>query len=170
MPKIPEIHETVFLAQGSVVVKDVTIGAHSSIWYNTVVRGDGMGVRIGARTNVQDNVVVHGGQRHPVSIGDDVSIGHGAIVHGCTIGNSTLIGMGSIIMNGAVIGEHCIVGAGALVTGGMVIPDGHVAYGSPAKVVGPVTEEQIGLIDRNAEAYLQLMEEDRRLPVNDRSR
>ena len=151
-----DIHESVFLAEGCRIIRNVTIGEQSSVWYNTVIRGDQESIRIGARCNVQDNTVVHTGPGFPVTIGDDVSIGHSAIVHGCTIGNCTLIGMGAIIMNGAVIGDHCIIGAGALVTGGTVIPAGSVVMGRPGRVVKQVTDRHLAMIRDNASRYVEL--------------
>ena len=105
-----------YLAEGAIVKGDVTIGEDSGIWYHATVRGDTEKITIGSRTNIQDNAVLHVGAGHALTIGDDVTIGHSAIVHGCTVGNNTLIGMGAIILNGAVIGNNCIIGAGALVT------------------------------------------------------
>ena len=156
------IHESVFLAEGARVVNKVSIGARSSVWYNAVIRGDDGGVRIGERTNVQDNAVIHAGRNFPVRIGDGVTIAHGAIVHGCTIGSDTLIGMGAVIMNGVVIGQNCIIGAGALLTRGTVVPDGSIAIGNPAKVSGKVSEENERYIRDNADFYVTLAEEYRR--------
>ena len=154
-----QIHESVFRAEGSRIIRNVTIGEQSSVWYNAVLRGDGGGIRMGKRSNVQDNAVVHTGPDFPVEIGDDVSIGHGAIVHGCKFGNCTLFGMGAIIMNGAEIGSHCLIGAGALVTGGMVIPDGSLVVGSPARIVSRVSEDQIRLLEHNASRYVEFAAE-----------
>ena len=156
------IHESVFLAEGARVVNKVSIGARSSVWYNAVIRGDDGGVRIGERTNVQDNAVIHAGRNFPVRIGDGVTIAHGAIVHGCTIGSDTLIGMGAVIMKGVVIGQNCIIGAGALLTRGTVVPDGSIAIGNPAKVSGKVSEENERYIRDNADFYVTLAEEYRR--------
>ena len=153
------IHESVFRAEGSRILRKVSIGEKSSVWFNAVVRGDEGAIRIGKRTNVQDSVIIHSGDNHTVEIGDDVTIGHGAIVHGCTIGNCTLIGMGSVIMTGAVIGEHCIVGAGSLVVGGTVVPDRSLIMGRPAKVVRQIREEEIGVIQENADKYVELAAE-----------
>ena len=154
-----KIHESVFLAPGSVVLRDVTIGAQSGIWFNTVIRGDEAPIRIGEGSNIQDNTVVHGAPGFQVEIGDGVTVGHSAIIHGCKVGSHTLIGMGAIVLNGAVIGSHCVIGAGSLVTGGTVIPDGSVVVGSPAKVVSPVSEKHLDMIRRNAEEYIKLMKE-----------
>ena len=106
-----QIHDTAFIAPGAVVLGDVTIGENSGIWYNAVVRGDRDSIVIGRESNIQDNAVVHLGSGYPVEIGDHVTIGHGAIIHGCKIGDNTMIGMGAILMNGCKIGKNCIIGA-----------------------------------------------------------
>ena len=137
-----KIDDSVFIAEGVRLVGDITIGRGSSIWFNSVIRADENEVRIGEESNVQDCCVFHTGTRYPVIIGDRVTIGHSAVIHGCTIGDGTLIGMGSILMNGSVIGEGSVIGAGSLVTQNTVIPPGSLAYGSPAKVIRPVTEEE----------------------------
>ena len=152
------LHESAFLAPGAVAVGDVEIGENASVWYNATLRGDSP-LRIGARTNIQDNAVLHAEPGHEVHVGEDVSIGHGAIVHGCTVGSNTLIGMGAIILNDAVIGSNCLIGAGALVTQGKVIPDGSLVIGSPAVVKRPLNEEEIAAIRENAAEYLRLMKE-----------
>ena len=150
-----QIHDTAFIAPGAVVLGDVTIGENSGIWYNAVVRGDRDSIVIGKESNIQDNAVVHLGSGYPVEIGDHVTIGHGAIVHGCKIGDNTMVGMGAILMNGCKIGKNCIIGAGALVPEGMVIPDGSVAVGVPARVIKPVTEAQIAASLHNAAHYVE---------------
>ncbi|WP_427868895.1 gamma carbonic anhydrase family protein [Leucobacter luti] len=149
----PEIHPTVWLAPGSVVVGDVTIGEGSSIWYNAVVRGDSDAVRIGARTNVQDGVVVHTQRGDAADIGDDVSIGHNAVVHGATIERGCLIGMASTILSGAVIGEGSLIAAGALVAQGVRIPPRSLVAGVPGRVVRELREEDREAVRRNAEYY-----------------
>ncbi|MGI6055706.1 MAG: gamma carbonic anhydrase family protein [Bilifractor sp.] len=138
-----KIDDSVFQAEGSRIVGDVEIGKDSGVWYNAVIRGFPSQITIGARTNVQDNVVIHGDPESPVVIGNNVTIGHSAIVHGCTIRDNTLIGMGAIVLNRAVIGENCIIGAGALVTQDCVIPDNSLAFGSPARVIRRLTDEEI---------------------------
>ena len=152
------LHESAFLAPGAVAVGDVEIGENASVWYNATLRGDSP-LRIGARTNIQDNAVLHAEPGHEVYVGEDVSIGHGAIVHGCRVGSNTLIGMGAIILNDAVIGSNCLIGAGALVTQGKVIPDGSLVIGSPAVVKRALNEEEIAAIRENAVEYLRLMKE-----------
>ena len=129
----------------------MTIGKDSSVWYNAVIRADTDRIMIGEATNIQDNCVLHVDAGHPLTVGNGVTVGHSAILHGCTIGDNTLIGMGSIILNDAVIGKDCIIGAGTLVTQKKNIPDGSLVYGNPAKVVRALTEEemeQIKALDR----------------------
>ena len=161
------IHESVYLAEGSRIIDNVTIGEDSAVWYNAVVRGDETPIRIGSRTNIQDNAVIHGDEGHPVTIGSGVTVGHGAIVHGCTIGDNVLIGMGAIILNDAVIGDNSIIGAGALVTQRMQIPAGSIVYGNPAKVAKAASEEAIAGIRENAEIYVELAKSARRRIISD---
>lgn len=139
------IDDTVFVADGAKTVgDDLTIGAHSSVWYNTVIRSDdGEFVHIGERTNIQDLSMVHTSPGASTTIGDGVTIGHSCIIHGCTIGDNSLIGMGTILLDGSVIGKNCIIGAGSLVTKNTVIPDGSMAFGRPAKVIRQLTDEEI---------------------------
>jgi len=151
----PKIHETAYIAPGAVVLGDVTVDEDVGIWYNAVVRGDRGSIVIGRGSNIQDNAVVHLDSPYPVTIGENVTVGHGAIVHGCTVGDNSLIGMGAILMNGAHIGKNCIVAAGALVTQGMEVPDGSLVMGSPAKVKRMVTEEEIAANLRNASRYVE---------------
>jgi len=150
-----QLDETAVIAAGAVVLGEVTVGAQTGIWYNAVVRGDRAPVVIGSYSNVQDNAVIHVGTGFPVQIGDYVTIGHGAIVHGCQIGDNSLIGMGAILMNGAVIGKNCVIGAGALVTQGMQIPDNSLVIGNPGKVKRQVTEEEIQANRKNAVLYAE---------------
>lgn len=150
-----KIHETAQIAKGAIVYGDVTLGEKSSIWYNAVVRGDDGPICIGKFSNVQDNCTVHLDPGHAVNIGDYVTIGHGAIIHGCTIEDNCLIGMGAIILNGAVIGEGSIIGAGALVTQDKVIPPGSMVIGSPARVLREVTKEEKEKAVRNAMHYAE---------------
>ena len=147
----------IFLAPGAHVVGDVTLGDNVGIWYNAVVRGDTGSIFIDDNSNVQDNSTLHTDAGHSVHIGKGVSVGHNAVVHGCTIGDNTVVGMGSILLSGAVVGRNCIIGAGALVTGKMVIPDNSVAVGSPAKVIHQMTEDEIVENRKNAEHYIELM-------------
>lgn len=154
----PRFGEDVFLAETAVVVGDVVMGARCSVWYNAVVRGDVEPIRIGERVNIQDGAVLHCTyERASLVIGDDVSIGHNAIVHGCTIRDKVLIGMGAIVMDHAVIGEGSVVAAGAVVTQNTTIPPGSLVAGVPAKVIGPVSEalsrNEIERIARNYIMY-----------------
>lgn len=149
-----KIAEWVYIAEGARIVGDVEIGENSSVWYNAVIRGDSNPIVIGENTNVQDNAVLHVSHSHALSIGDNVTIGHGAIVHGCTIGNNVLIGMGAIILDGAVVEDNCMIGAGALVTQNKVIPSGSLCFGNPAKVVRQITEEEKDSILENANEYV----------------
>ncbi len=150
-----EFDDSIFIANGAQVIGDVEIGKDSAVWYNAVVRGDSCKIIIGQRTNIQDLACLHVDKKYSLSIGDDVTIGHSAIVHGCTVGSRVLIGMGAIVMNGAQIGDDCIIGAGALVTENVVIPSGSMVYGSPAKVVRELTPaEKQGILD-NATLYVE---------------
>lgn len=152
----PRIHESVFIAGNAAVIGDVTIGAHSSIWFNTVLRGDIHRIVIGSRTNIQDNSVIHVTRnRFPATIGDDVTVGHRVILHGCEVRDRCLIGMGSIIMDGAIIEEETIIGAGSLVTEGMRIPAGTLCFGSPAKVRRDLTPEEKEFIKFSAALYVE---------------
>lgn len=136
----PVIHPTVYTADGALVIGDVEIGEESSVWFNTVVRGDVNRIRVGKRTNVQDNCTLHVTSENPLLIGDDVTFGHGANVHGCTVGDLALIGIGSIVLDGAVIGRGSVIGAGAVVAPGTVVPAGSLVLGVPGKVVRALPE------------------------------
>ena len=138
----PNIHNSVFVAPGAMIIGDVTIGAESSVWFNCVLRGDLEPIRIGCRTNIQDGTVIHMDKEIPCLIGDDVTVGHGAILHSCAIENKALIGMGAILLTGCQIGEEAIVAAGTLVREGQEIPARTIAMGVPAKVRREVTEEE----------------------------
>ncbi|SNS33922.1 Carbonic anhydrase or acetyltransferase, isoleucine patch superfamily [Anaerovirgula multivorans] len=149
-------HESCFIAETADVIGDVTIGENSSIWYKTVLRGDGNYIKIGKYTNIQDNSVVHINEPHyPTIIGDYVTVGHSAIIHACNIGNNVLIGMGAIILDGAEVGNQTIIGAGSLVPPGKKIPSGVLAMGSPAKVIRELTEEEKKSLVHSAESYVQ---------------
>lgn len=149
-----KVHESVFIAPGAIVSGDVTIGENASIWYNATVRGDRHPIVIGGGTNVQDNCVIHVGAGYSVHIGENVTIGHGAIVHGCEIGDNSLIGMGAILLNGSVVGKNCIIGAGALITEGKKIPDNSLVIGSPGVVKRQVTREELERNLYNAGLYV----------------
>ena len=152
----PNIDSSVYIAEGAIVVGDVTIGKDCNIWHNAVLRGDIGPIVVGEGTSIQDNCVLHCGPGFPISVGNGVTIGHGAIVHGCTVGDNSMIGMGATVLNGAKIGKNCIVGAGALVTQGTEIPDGSIAFGNPAKIRREATEKDIEGNRLNAEGYVEM--------------
>lgn len=149
-----DVDKSVFVAKGAQIIGKVTIKENSSVWFNAVIRGDSSTIELGKNTNVQDNAVIHTSRKSKVVVGDNVTIGHGAIVHGCTIGSNVLIGMGSILLDNVVIGDNCIIGAGSLVTQNKVIPDGSLVYGNPAKIVRNITQEEIEHIIWNANDYV----------------
>jgi len=151
--RTPSLDPTVFLAAGARVIGSVTIGEGSSVWYNAVLRADSDTITIGAGSNAQDNVSVHVDKGHPVVIGDDVSIGHNAVVHGCTIGGGSLVGMGAVVLSGAVIGSQCLIAGGALVLGGTEVPDGSLVAGVPAKVRRALTASEREGLRENARVY-----------------
>src|ERR1051325_10036132 len=146
LTKKPALGRGVYIAKTAVVLGDVTIGEHSSVWYNAVVRGDINRIVIGHHSNIQDNAVLHLADDYACLVGNYVTVGHSAIVHACTVGDECLIGMGAVILDGAVIGDQCLIGARALVTQRTQIPPGSLVMGSPAKVVRALTaEERAGL-------------------------
>ena len=146
--------ENVMIAEGAVVVGDVTLAKGVSIWYNAVLRGDEGAITVGENTNIQDGAILH----EETHVGAGCTVGHNAIVHGCTVGDNTLIGMGAIVLNGAKIGNNCIVGGGAVVTGKMDAPDGSMILGSPAKIVRQLTEAEIEGNRESAKGYLHAAE------------
>lgn len=153
---VPVLGPGVFVAPSASVMGDVVLGEDASVWFSTVIRGDVHAIRIGARTNIQDNSVVHVTDRKwPTTLGNDVTIGHSVVVHGCTIGDRSLIGIGSVLLDGAIIGEDCIVGAGSLITPGMVIKPGSVVMGRPARTVREVTEEDRAWILAISKSYVE---------------
>jgi carbonic anhydrase/acetyltransferase-like protein (isoleucine patch superfamily) len=151
-----EVHPTAFVAPGAVVVGDVTLGARSGVWFNAVLRGDIDRIVVGEDSNVQDGSVVHADEGSPSLVGARVTIGHGAVIHGCTIEDDALVGMGAIVLTGARVGAGSLVGAGALVRERQVIPPGGIALGMPAKVVGQVTDEHRAGMRRGCEHYVAL--------------
>ena len=152
--KKPKIDPSVFVAKGAIVLGDVTMDKNCSVWYNATVRSTESYITIGEGSNVQDNAVIHVGYETPTFIGSYVTIGHGAIIHGCTIEDNALIGMGAIVLNGAKIGKNCIIAAGALVPQNKEIPDNSLVMGTPGKIVRQVTEEEIVQNRENAEHYI----------------
>lgn len=150
----PRYESAAFIASTAVVVGDVVLGEKSSVWFGALVRGDVESIRIGDRTNIQDNAILHVADDMPLSIGKDVTIGHGAIIHACTIHDNSLIGMGACVMDGAEILRNCIVGAGSLVPPGKSYPAGSLLVGTPAKVVRDVTEEEIKSLEKRISDYV----------------
>jgi carbonic anhydrase/acetyltransferase-like protein (isoleucine patch superfamily) len=151
--RTPQLHPTAFVAAGARVVGGVTLSEGSSVWYNAVLRADGDTITVGVGSNLQDNVSVHVDGGRPVVIGENVSVGHNAVVHGCTIGDGSLIGMGAVVLSGAVIGEGCLIAGGAVVLEGTVVPPGSLVAGVPAKVRRELTAEERAGIVRNALVY-----------------
>ncbi len=149
-----------FIAQGAAIAGDVTMGNNVSVWYNAVIRGDMAPIEIGDNTNIQECSVLHVSEGMPLILGSGVTVGHGAILHSCKIGDNSLIGMGAIVLDGAKIGRDCLIAAGALVTGGIEIPDGSLVLGSPAKLKRAMTEAEIEANRKNAEEYVHLMEKE----------
>jgi carbonic anhydrase/acetyltransferase-like protein (isoleucine patch superfamily) len=152
----PTIPQSCFVEDTGVVIGDVVMGEDCSVWFHAVIRGDVNYIRIGNRTNVQDHCMLHvTHDTHPLIIGKEVTIGHSVVLHGCTINDRVLIGMGTIIMDGAVIGEDSVVGAGALVTEGTIVPPKSLILGSPAKVKRPVTGKELTWIKESASNYVK---------------
>ena len=152
--KQPKLGKQVYIASTGVVVGDVTLGAHSSVWYHAVLRGDINRIVVGHHTNIQDNAVLHLADDYPCILGNWVTVGHSAIVHACKVGDETLIGMGAVILDGAVIGKQSLIGAKALVTQGMKIPPGSLVLGAPAKVVRKLTPKERASLKRWAQKYV----------------
>lgn len=153
------IPEAAFVASNSTIIGKISTGLDIGVWYGAVVRADKDQITIGARSNIQDNCVVHTSAGHPVSIGEDVSVGHGAILHGCIIKDRVLVGMGAIVLNGAVVGEESIIGAGALVSEGKQIPPRSLVIGVPGKVIRQISDEELDGILKNASSYVDLARE-----------
>lgn len=145
--KPPQISPEAFVAETAVLIGDVTVGPDSSVWYGAVVRGDCSRITVGRGTSIQDNAVLHTEKDRPLTIGDNVTVGHGAVVHCASVGSSTLIGMGAILLDGAVVGDHCVIGAGAVVKERAVVPSGSMMVGVPAKCVRELGPEQLALLD-----------------------
>ncbi len=150
----PDMHDTAWVADNAQVMGQVTLGENSSVWFGVVIRGDVEAIHVGAGSNIQDNSVLHADAGSPLNIGANVTVGHQAMLHGCTIGDGSLIGIQAVVLNGAKIGRYCLVGAGALVTEGKEFPDGSMILGSPAKVVRQLTPEQILGLKMSAQHYI----------------
>lgn len=151
---VPHIHPTVYIGEGAKLIGDVTIGQEATVWFNAVLRGDLAPICIGNRTNIQDGVIGHVNSNQPLLVQDEVSVGHGAIIHGCRIGKGTLIGMGAIVLNGADIGEYALIGAGSIVTENKKIPAYTLSLGSPARVVRELTDDDLLRMKRTTDSYV----------------
>ena len=152
----PQIDPAARVAETAVVVGEVSVEAGASLWYGAVLRGDEAPIRVGRDSNIQDNAVLHCDPGGQVVLGKNVTVGHSALVHGCTVGDNSLIGMHATILNHAVVGKNCIIGAGALVPEGMVIPDNSVAVGVPARVIKTIRDDQLAHNIENAKAYVEM--------------
>ena len=151
----PAVDPTAYVQATAQVIGDVHIGAQSSVWFNTVIRGDVNHVRIGARTNIQDNATIHvTTARWPTLLGDDVTVGHAVVLHGCRIGSGCLVGIGAIVLDGAEIGDNCLIAAGSLVTPGTAIQPGHLVLGRPAKAIRPLTANELDQLRHAAAHYV----------------
>jgi carbonic anhydrase/acetyltransferase-like protein (isoleucine patch superfamily) len=151
----PELGPDTWVADSAQVIGQVQLGAQASVWYGAVIRGDNDHIRIGARSNVQEHSVLHVDRGVPLHIGEDVTVGHQVVLHGCSIGDGTLVGIGSVVLNRARIGKHCLVAAGALVLEGAEFPDGVLIVGSPAKVKRELSAEEIARLQASAAHYVQ---------------
>lgn len=151
----PQLPQRYYLAPGAQLIGHVILGDEATVWFNAVLRGDNEPITIGARSNIQDGSVLHTDPGAPLTVGDGVTVGHKVMLHGCTIGDNSLIGIGAIILNRAVIGKNSLVGAGALVTEGKVFPDGVLLVGAPARVVRELKAEEIEGLRRSADRYVE---------------
>jgi len=156
--KYPEIHPTVFVAEGAKIIGKVKVGKSSSIWYNSIIRGDINSIVIGEGTNIQDNCVIHVDRNAGVKIGNNVTVGHNVVLHGCKIKDGALIGSGAVIWDGAEVGEEAIVGACAFVPPAMAVPPRTLVVGVPAKMIREITQEEIEKIRENTKDYIKLAE------------
>ena len=150
----PTMAATAWVADSAQVIGDVHLGDQASVWFGAVLRGDNTRLHIGSRTNIQEGTIIHSDAGYPVHLGDDVTVGHQAMLHGCTVGDGSLIGIQAVVLNGARIGRRCLVAAGAVVTEGKEFPDGSLIMGAPAKVVRELTPEQLEGLVRSAAGYV----------------
>ena len=150
----PSVHESAWVADSARVIGDVELGADSSVWFGVVIRGDTEHITVGRGSNIQDNSVLHADQGVPLVIGENVTVGHQVMLHGCTIGDGSLIGIAAVVLNGARIGKNCLVGAGSLITEGKEFPDGSMIFGSPAKAVKQLSSQQVVDLKLVAEHYV----------------
>ena len=152
--KTPQIDDTCFIAPDASIIGDVVMEANSSVWFQCVLRADNDVIHVGKGSNIQDGSVLHVDPGCPIMIADNVTIGHKVMLHGCQIGEGSLVGMNAVVLNGAVIGKNCLIGANALVTENMEIPDGHMVLGSPAKVIKPLNDQAIAMIALGTQSYV----------------
>ena len=152
--RVTLVGEGHFIADNAAVIGSVTLQADASVWFCCVLRGDVERIEIGARSNIQDGTVIHADPGFPTIVGEDVTVGHNAMLHGCEIGDGSLVGINAVVLNGAKVGKGCLIGANALVTEGMVIPDGSLVLGSPAKIKTSLSEDQQMGLRMNAEHYV----------------
>ena len=150
----PDLHESAWVADSAQVIGNVRLGEGASVWFGVVIRGDTSTITIGKGTNIQDNSVLHADEGLPLVIGDNVTVGHQVMLHGCTVGDNSLIGIQAVVLNGAKIGKNCLVGAGSLVTEGKEFPDGCMILGSPARVIRQLSPEQIEGLKMNVQHYM----------------
>lgn len=151
----PQIHESAWVAPSASVIGNIILAEKSSVWFGAVLRGDNEPISVGARSNIQDNSVLHTDPGMPLEIGEGVIVGHRVMLHGCTIGDNSLIGIGATVLNGVKIGKNCLIGAHALITEGKEIPDNSMVIGAPGKVVKTLSENQIAFLRLNAEVYVK---------------
>ncbi|KGX86881.1 gamma carbonic anhydrase family protein [Pontibacillus litoralis] len=151
----PKVDNTVFVAPGAHIIGEVTIGKYSSVWFNAVIRGDEAPITIGEKCSIQDNATCHLYEGAPLKVGDEVTIGHNVILHGCTIGNRSIVGMGSTILDGAQVGEECIIGANTLISPGKQFPPRSLILGTPGKVVRELNKQDLQLIQLSIDTYIQ---------------
>ena len=154
----PRVSPEAFVAENATLIGNVTVGRDSSVWFGAVIRGDNEPITVGEGTSIQDNAVLHTEKGHPLTVGSNVTVGHGAVVHCASVGDNTLVGMGAILLDGAVIGKNCIIGAGAVVKENAVVPDGTMMVGVPAKAVRELGPEQIAFLEQTS-PYVALSKE-----------
>ena len=150
----PVLGKGVWIEGSATVIGTVALGDHVSVWFNAVLRGDNDPITVGENTNIQDGAVLHTDEGIPLTLGKNVSVGHMAMLHGCTVGDGTLIGMNAAVLNGAVIGKHCLIGAKALIPEGKIIPDRSLVVGTPGRIIRELTDEEVARIWASAEGYV----------------
>ena len=157
--KVPNVHESCFVASNAVIIGGVTLEKDANVWFSAVIRGDSENITIGEGSNIQDCAVLHCDHGFPLTVGRNVTVGHSAVIHGCNLGDNVMIGMHATLLNGCIIGEGSIIGAGALVREGQVIPPNSLVVGVPAKVVRETSAEQVEGIINNAQHYVEIAKE-----------